>query len=101
MEQIGADGGVVDHFDGRTLNPGHAIEGAWFVLEESRRWGGDAQLTRLGCRMLDYMWKRGWDEEHGGIFYFRDVCGKPVQEYWHDMKFWWPRCETLIATLLP
>ena len=24
----------------------------------------------------------------------------PVQEYWHDMKFWWPHNETIIATLL-
>jgi N-acylglucosamine 2-epimerase len=23
-----------------------------------------------------------------------------VQEYWHDMKFWWPHCEAVIATLL-
>jgi N-acylglucosamine 2-epimerase len=30
----------------------------------------------------------------------RDVHGKPVQEYWHDMKFWWPHCEAIIATLL-
>ncbi len=100
LEQVGMDGEVIDHFDGRTLNPGHAIEGAWFILEESRRRGGDADLTALGCRMLDYMWKRGWDEEFGGILYFRDVYGKPVQEYWHDMKFWWPQCETIIATLL-
>ncbi|MFT6242561.1 MAG: N-acylglucosamine 2-epimerase [Paracoccaceae bacterium] len=100
MEQIGMDGAVVDHIDARTLNPGHAIEGAWFILAEAKRRGGDAELTELGCRMLDYMWKWGWDEEHGGILYFRDVHGKPVQEYWHDMKFWWPQCEAIIATLL-
>jgi N-acylglucosamine 2-epimerase len=46
------------------------------------------------------MWRRGWDEEFGGLFYFRDVYGKPVQEYWQDMKFWWPHNEALIATLL-
>jgi N-acylglucosamine 2-epimerase len=100
MEQIGMDGEVVDHIDARTLNPGHAIEGAWFILHEAKRRGGDRDLIDLGCRMLDYMWKRGWDEEHGGIIYFRDVYGKPVQEYWHDMKFWWPQCEAMIATLL-
>jgi N-acylglucosamine 2-epimerase len=50
--------------------------------------------------MLDYMWERGWDREHGGLFYFRDVYGKPVQEYWQDMKFWWPHNEAIIATLL-
>ena len=46
------------------------------------------------------MWQRGWDEEYGGLFYFRDLRGLPVQEYWHDMKFWWPHNEAIIATLL-
>lgn len=100
MEQVGPDGGIIDHFDGRTLNPGHAIEGAWFILHEAKYRNNDPRLIDLGCRMLDYMWERGWDKEYGGILYFRDVYGKPVQEYWHDMKFWWPQNETIIATLL-
>ncbi|PTX18047.1 N-acylglucosamine 2-epimerase [Pontibacter mucosus] len=100
MEQVAPDGSIIDHIDGRTLNPGHAIEGAWFILYEARYRNNDPQLIDLGCRMLDYMWERGWDKEHGGILYFRDVYGKPVQEYWHDMKFWWPQNETIIATLL-
>ena len=50
--------------------------------------------------MLDWMWERGWDREYGGILYFVDVNGLPVQEYWHDMKFWWPQNEAIIATLL-
>jgi N-acylglucosamine 2-epimerase len=99
MEAVGPGGEILDHFDGRLLNPGHAIEGAWFILHEAR-WRGDARLQRLGCDMLDYMWERGWDAEYGGIFYFRDVYHKPVQEYWHDMKFWWPHNEAIIATLL-
>lgn len=100
MEQVLPDGSLSNHFDGRTLNPGHAIEGAWFILEEARRRGGDPDLTSLGCRMLDWMWRRGWDQEYGGLFYFRDVFDKPVQEYWQSMKFWWPHDETLIATLM-
>jgi N-acylglucosamine 2-epimerase len=100
MEQVAPDGSVIDHIDGRTLNPGHAIEAAWFILHEAQRRGGDKELVNLGCRMLDYTWKRGWDEEYGGILYFLDVYGKPVQEYWHDMKFWWPQNEAIIATLL-
>ena len=99
MENVAPDGTVVNHVDGRTLNPGHAIEGAWFIMEEGRYRQDDA-LVQLGCKMLDWMWHRGWDEEHGGIFYFRDVHHLPVQEYWHDMKFWWPHDEALIATLL-
>ncbi|SHM84819.1 N-acylglucosamine 2-epimerase [Chitinophaga jiangningensis] len=100
MEQVAPDGSIIDHFDGRTLNPGHAIEGAWFILHEARHRNNDPALIRLGCRMLDYMWERGWDEQYGGILYFRDVYGKPVQEYWQDMKFWWPQNEAIIATLL-
>ena len=99
MECVTPDGGISDHFDGRTLNPGHAIEAAWFVLDEAAH-RNDAQLQQLGLGMLDWMWHRGWDPDHGGLFYFRDVHHKPVQEYWHDMKFWWPHDEALIATLL-
>ncbi len=99
MESVGPAGEIIDHFDGRTLNPGHAIEGAWFIMREGRH-RGDHALVRLGLDMLDWMWERGWDTEQGGIYYFRDVYGKPVQEYWHDMKFWWPHNETIIATLM-
>jgi len=99
METVGPEGEMIDHFDGRTLNPGHAIEGAWFIMLEGKL-RGDASLIQTGCDMLDWMWERGWDEEHGGMLYFVDVNGLPVQEYWHDMKFWWPQNETIIATLL-
>lgn len=100
MEQVAPDGSIIDHIDGRTLNPGHAIEGAWFIFHEAKVRNNDPHLIELGCKMLDYMWERGWDKEHGGILYFRDVYNKPVQEYWQDMKFWWPHNETIIATLL-
>ena len=100
MENVGPGGEVLDHFDGRLLNPGHAIEAAWFILHEASCRGGDADLVSLGTTMLDWMWSRGWDEAHGGLFSFRDLEGKPVQEYWHDMKFWWPHNEAVIATLL-
>lgn len=99
MEVVGERGEILDHFDGRTLNPGHAIEAAWFIMREGQV-RSDQRLIDLGARILDWMWKRGWDQEYGGIFYFRDLRGLPVQEYWHDMKFWWPHNEAIIATLL-
>ncbi|NIP95814.1 MAG: N-acylglucosamine 2-epimerase, partial [Akkermansiaceae bacterium] len=43
MEQVAPDGSVIDHIDGRTLNPGHAIEAAWFILHEAKRRGGDPE----------------------------------------------------------
>lgn len=99
METVGADGAIIDHFDGRMLNPGHAIEGAWFIMNEGKH-RKDSQLIELGLKMLDYMFERGWDKKYGGVLYFTDLNNLPVQEYWHDMKFWWPQNETIIATLL-
>lgn len=98
LETVGPDGEIIDHLDGRLLNPGHAIEAAWFVLREAE-YRGDQQLLRTGLDTLDWMWEWGWDEEYGGILYFRDLRELPPQEYWHDMKFWWPQNEAIIATL--
>ncbi len=99
MEMVAPDGSILDHLEGRTLNPGHAIEAAWFIMNEGRH-RHDRALVTLGCRILDCMWERGWDTEQGGLLYFTDLHHKPVQEYWHEMKFWWPHCEAIIATLL-
>jgi N-acylglucosamine 2-epimerase len=99
METVGPDGSIIDHAEGRLLNPGHAIECAWFILHEGRL-RGERSYIQLGLKILDAMWARGWDAEHGGLLYFRDVYDKPVLEYWQDMKFWWPHCEGIIATAL-
>jgi N-acylglucosamine 2-epimerase len=99
MECVGSDGLRIKHFDGRTLNPGHAIEGAWFIMAEGQH-RGNQSLINTGLQMLDWMWQRGWDEEYGGLLYFTSVDDRPIQEYWHEMKFWWPHNEAIIATLL-
>ena len=100
METVGPGGAILDHFDGRTLNPGHAIECAWFILHEAKLRRCDARLLKLGLGILDCMWERGWDREFGGLVSFADLKGLPVQEYWAEMKFWWPHNEAVIATLL-
>jgi N-acylglucosamine 2-epimerase len=99
MEAVGLEGEIINHTDFRTLNPGHAIECAWFIMHEGQH-RGDRQLIAMGCQMLDCMWERGWDQNRGGLRYFVDYFDKPVQEYWHDMRFWWNHCEAIIATLL-
>lgn len=99
MECVGPNGEIIDHFDGRLLNPGHSIEAAWFILHEAKHTGNEA-WKKLGLTILDWMWERGWDKQFGGLLYFADVYGKPIQEYWHFMKFWWPHNEAVIATLL-
>lgn len=101
LESVALDGSIMaKHFDGRMLCPGHSIESAWFILQEAKYRNNDQRLIQLGTTILDWMWAWGWDEEYGGIIYFRDIKGYPVQEYWQDMKFWWPQNEAIIATLL-
>lgn len=101
LEQCAPNGDLQkDHFEGRLLNPGHAIEGSWFIMNEARYRNNDRELAALGVQMLDWMWKIGWDEQYGGIIYFRDALGKSSTEYWHDMKFWWPQNEAAIANLM-
>jgi len=100
LEVTGPNGELIDTMEGRILTPGHAIEVAWFILHEAKIRGNDPELRKTGLTILDWMWERGWDKEHGGILYYTDVKGLSCSEYWHDMKFWWPHNETIIASLL-
>ncbi|MGH7951958.1 MAG: AGE family epimerase/isomerase, partial [Limisphaerales bacterium] len=100
LECVGPNGEFHDTFEGRLINPGHSLEMGWFILEEARQRQHDPHLIKLGCRIIDYSYELGWDREYGGIFYYRDARGLPGNEYWHDMKFWWPHNEAIIATLL-
>ncbi len=99
LETVGPNGEFYDTLDGRQINPGHSIEAAWFILEESRL-RKDNRLLELGLRILGWSWDIGWDTTHGGFLYFADCRNMPPTEYWHDMKFWWPHNEAIIATLL-
>lgn len=100
LETVRHDGTTfLEHADGRLVNPGHALEGAWFMMAEGAH-RDDRSLVELGVNMLRWTWRIGWDTQDGGILYFRDVLGKPCTEYWHDMKFWWPHNEAIIATLM-
>ncbi len=98
-ETVGPHGERLDSPAGRLVNPGHAIEAAWFLLREA-----DArQDTALGDEALDILsWSLdwGWDPIHGGLLSFVDVEGKPPEQLEWDMKMWWPHNEALIATLM-
>ena len=43
--------------------------------------------------------ERGWDKEYGGIFYFMDSMGKPMQKLEWDQKLWWVHLESAIAMI--
>ena len=85
--------------EGRVVNPGHDIECAWFLLDEAI-YRNDSELKELAKQIFDEAIERGWDNEFGGIIYFKDIEGKPVEAYEHDMKLWWPHNEAMIASLL-
>ncbi len=83
----------------RVINPGHDIECSWFLLEEAAK-RQDKELIAFAARMFDDAFALGWDKEYGGITYFKDILGLPVEAYEHDMKLWWPHNEAIIASLM-
>ena len=83
----------------RIVNPRHDIECAWFLLDEAIK-RGDTALADFAATVFDEAFERGWDKEYGGIFYFKDLLGLPVEAYEHDMKLWWPHNEAVIASLM-
>lgn len=99
LETVGLQGEFIDTINGRVINPGHCIETAWFLLEEARYRGWEKELTDLALKIFDWSWEWGWDKTYGGIINFRDCRNLPPQDYSQDMKFWWPQCETIIASL--
>jgi len=99
LETVGPDGEFINTITGRTINPGHCIETAWFILEEAKHRNWDKELLDMGITILDWSWEWGWDKEFGGIINFKDCMNLPPQDYAQDMKFWWPQTEAIIATL--
>ena len=99
LEMVTPDGDLIDTCAGRTINPGHCIETAWFLLEEARHRNWDPELVDMATCILDWSWEWGWDKQYGGIINFRDCKNYPCQDYSQDMKFWWPQTEAIIATL--
>jgi len=98
LENVTPDGQFSDSFEGRLLNPGHAIEAMWFIMDiASDR--NDASLIQrakdITLKTLEY----AWDKEHGGLYYFMDAKGYPPQQLEWDQKLWWVHIETLIALL--
>ena len=99
LETVGSNGEFIDTINGRIINPGHCIETSWFILEEAKYRNWDKQLTDMALTILDWSWEWGWDKEYGGIINFRDCRNLRPQDYAHDMKFWWPQTEAIIASL--
>ncbi len=99
MEVVRPDGNLIDTPAGRRLNPGHAMETAWFLLIEGER-RKNGEVVKKALDIIEWSIERGWDENYGGIFNYVDLDGKPSDKIEWDMKYWWTHCEALIATLL-
>ena len=99
LETVGMNGEFVDTNMTRTINPGHCIETSWFIMEESKLRGWDKPMLDMALQIFDWSWDWGWDKQYGGIINYRDCKNLPPQDYSQDMKFWWPQCETIIASL--
>ena len=100
LENVGVNGEAnLDYTDGRIVNPGHDIEGVWFLLEHAKR-TGNKELVAKAEEIFNWAIKAGWDEEYQGLLYFVDCLGNPPEAYEHDMKLWWPHDEILISSLM-
>ena len=97
LETVGPNGEFIDTLAGRVINPGHCIETSWFLMDVAvaRK---DKALLKTALKILDWSWDWGWDKKYGGIISFKDCRNLPPQCYEQDMKFWWPQCETIIAS---
>ncbi|MGB3151851.1 MAG: AGE family epimerase/isomerase [Maribacter sp.] len=96
LENVSDTGELVDSFEGRLLNPGHAIEAMWFIMNLGIR-KNDVILVKKAEQIMFQQLEHGWDEQYGGIFYFMDIKGHPPQQLEHDQKLWWVHLETLVA----
>ena len=95
-ENVTPDGQFSDSFEGRLLNPGHANEAMWFMMDLGLR-NNDRALIEESIEILLHTTEYGWDKKHGGIFYFLDIKSHPTQQLEWDQKLWWVHLETLIA----
>ncbi|MBQ7713840.1 MAG: AGE family epimerase/isomerase [Oscillospiraceae bacterium] len=99
LETVGVHGELqTDTTAGRVVNPGHDIEGSWFLAEQANL-TGDRELHAIAQNIFRNAITAGWDETYGGLLYFIDCMGKPPEAYEHDMKLWWPHNEILIAAM--
>lgn len=96
LENVNPDGSFSDCFEGRVLNPGHAIEAMWFIMDLGKRMNDGALIIKAKDIMLHTL-EYGWDKKYDGIFYFLDIKGHPTQQLEWDQKLWWVHVEALVA----
>ncbi len=99
LETVLQDGSLLDNPAGRTINPGHSCENAWFLMSEAA-FTNNHELLKNALNIFDFAFERGWDPDFGGMLYFVDLNNRPCEQLEWDMKLWWVHNETLIASLM-
>ncbi len=95
-EFVRPDGSHEDSFNGRLINPGHGIEAMWFMIDIGIRRNNKAMVAKASQTIITIL-EYSWDKKYGGILYFMDVMGKPLQQLEWDQKLWWVHLEALVA----
>lgn len=98
LENVSDKGEFVDCFEGRVINPGHGLEAMWFIMDLGNKMA-DPQLIRKAVNISLDILEYGWDKEHEGILYFKDVKGAPPLQLEWDQKLWWVHIETMVCML--
>lgn len=96
LENVSLSGEFMDTPTGRTVNPGHSLETAWFLMVEGLITKNKEALDSAK-KIIDITMPLGMDKKHGGIIAFCDALGKPPIALEWDMKLWWPQNEAIIA----
>ncbi len=130
FERVLSDGSRPQGMDGRLLSPGHALETLFLLLNAVCRLKGYPAWSAVGgvartspgtaapglsaaerllpegwgfarvCEAMIWSAERGWDEKYGGLYYYRDYEGRPLDKLESDMKLWWVNVEAISAFLL-
>ena len=100
LENVDTNGLEIPGSQGRLMNPGHAIEAGWFLLNRARLHNDDNLKQTAIEKFIELPFSIGWDSKNSGLYYLLDADGfSPTQLEW-NMKLWWPHCEALIAFLM-
>jgi mannose/cellobiose epimerase-like protein (N-acyl-D-glucosamine 2-epimerase family) len=77
------------------INYGHIAEASWFISSVAA-YTGNAEHLAFARKLLGYVLRQGWDQQHGGIF----STGKPTGGAVDTNKSWWMQAEMLGALSL-
>ena len=96
FERVGPNGTHPDCMDGRLLNPGHACEVLWMIMEAGDHLGRRDWIDTATEALL-WTVEHGWDRRYGGLYYYQDAQGFPPEKLEADMKLWWVHAEAIYA----